>query len=49
MAFAFFCYNKECQNYRKDIKPIDTANRQDDNNTENHWTATHWPSYDDDN
>lgn len=49
MLFAFFCYNKECQNYRKDIEPLRTANGQDnDNESDNYWVTAHWPTYDDD-
>ena len=44
VVFTFYCTNSECQNFRKDIKPIISDDRDDDNEIVNYY----WPSYDDD-
>lgn len=40
-VFAFYCTNKECQNFRKDINPIISDKEEEK-------PVCHWPSYDDD-
>lgn len=42
-VFAFYCTNNECQNFRKDIKPIVSKDEDEDDDGNRHY----WPSYDD--
>ena len=52
LLFAFYCYNKKCQNYSKHVeKPMNNGNKKEFEGMDissDYGDFTHWPFNDDD-